>query len=1003
MLRINVVLNALFLLISSQTFAQQLLELPLPQIQDKVIEHNADQFIEINNSIFFPALTAEHGYVVLKLDPLSNITTLEARLPFNLLNPVRLEDTLKYGMPRFQKIGQRVLIGNSYWYDPATKLFSSAIDQVTIPSNEQQYCALNAWDDGLVMSCKAGNFKLNTQDGLFHPHNLVVEDQTLLDSSNSQIPNQREGQVFCYAKKGWDQACSEWPSGRTIEVPGAESDRTVSLSVLQTGILWWTQKNNVFFHSWDGNAAQKINKTPIADEFHIFSSSPRTALLFKGDNNTGYSYHRYFYATGEIENLSVMQHPGSFEDVFWQENDDFIAVDRARGIVKIAADKRFMEILRGADYYSSDFRGKLVPVSDGLVYGIPFCDSWDCQENENPAYAFYQNGQLKQFNFESVTAPENTPIHQLYSWQENLFWVEYNSPYLQIKKYDPSTQLVTSVYQYAGAERLTEHEKILSSDKHLLLIKNQEFLLFDTISNSFKPLSQNAAVLATQGLLSGDSYYYFVIHDAETMNASTELRRFDLSTGTIHSLKTYEKTVFSRLLALKNQQIYLSYANVAADAGSGSLSLTQQGGMLSLGDFLIKSNKALTGTGESLVNYQRRTHELTDIFEHHGQWFGVRSYAYGNWWTHSFYYSLIKLDLAAEAQIPLSDKLISFRAFENTERPFDKVAILGDNILTSWGEHFDKNGKEIYIPGIPSFHSSFFSGKSLYLIGSGLTRVNTIAGQLKASELPLELGTIMIRRSGAAKLGKELYFSAFDMVNGERVRLMTIENLAPIANQDTASVTGNAAMVIDVLLNDEDPDGDVLTVVKVNANSGTSSILADGKISYQANQGFSGVDKIEYLISDAEGKTATGEVIVTVHPVNQLPTVRDSSSSVGSGKTLVIDVSMHATDPDGDVLQVVAVKSQHGQTSIQSGMKFQYQSNSGFTGTDIVEYEVQDPKGGTAKGKVTVTVTATEVPQVTKPDTPAGKSGGSLAFSWLMLLWSAVQFRSRWNSKSQLC
>jgi hypothetical protein len=1000
MLRINVVLNALFLLISSQTFAQQLLELPLPQIQDKVIEHNADQFIEINNSIFFPALTAEHGYVVLKLDPLSNITTLEARLPFNLLNPVRLEDTLKYGMPRFQKIGQRVLIGNSYWYDPATKLFSSAIDQVTIPSNEQQYCALNAWDDGLVMSCKAGNFKLNTQDGLFHPHNLVVEDQTLLDSSNSQIPNQREGQVFCYAKKGWDQACSEWPSGRTIEVPGAESDRTVSLSVLQTGILWWTQKNNVFFHSWDGNAAQKINKTPIADEFHIFSSSPRTALLFKGDNNTGYSYHRYFYATGEIENLSVMQHPGSFEDVFWQENDDFIAVDRARGIVKIAADKRFMEILRGADYYSSDFRGKLVPVSDGLVYGIPFCDSWDCQENENPAYAFYQHGQLKQFNFESVTAPENTPIHQLYSWQENLFWVEYNSPYLQIKKYDPSTQLVTSVYQYAGAERLTEHEKILSSDKHLLLIKNQEFLLFDTISNSFKPLSQNAAVLATQGLLSGDSYYYFVIHDAETMNASTELRRFDLSTGTIHSLKTYEKTVFSRLLALKNQQIYLSYANVAADAGSGSLSLSQQGGMLNLSDFLIKSNKALTGTGESLVNYQRRTHELTDIFEHHGQWFGVRSYAYGNWWTHSFYYSLIKLDLAAEAQIPLSDKLISFRAFENTERPFDKVAILGDNILTSWGEHFDKNGKEIYIPGIPSFHSSFFSGKSLYLIGSGLTRVNTIAGQLKASELPLELGTIMIRRSGAAKLGKELYFSAFDMVNGERVRLMTIENLAPIANQDTASVTGNAAMVIDVLLNDEDPDGDVLTVVKVNANSGTSSILADGKISYQANQGFSGVDKIEYLISDAEGLTATGEVIVTVHPVNQLPTVRDSSSSVGSGKTLVIDVSMHATDPDGDVLQVVAVKSQHGQTSIQSGMKFQYQSNSGFTGTDIVEYEVQDPKGGTAKGKVTVTVTATEVPQVTKPDTPAGKSGGSLAFSWLMLLWSAVQFRSRWNSKS---
>jgi len=994
MSRINVVLNALFLFITSQSLAQQLLELPLPQIQDKVIEHNAGHFIEINNSIYFPALTDEHGYVVLKLEPLSNITTLEARIPLNLLNPVRLEDTLEYGMPRFQKIGQRILIGNSYWYDPATKLFSSAIDQVTIPSNEQQFCGLNSWDDGLVMSCKAGNFKLNTQDGLFHPHTLVAEGQTLLSSSNYQFFNQREGQVFCYSKQGWDRACTEWPSGRTIEVPSAESDRTVRLNVLQTGIIWWTQKNNVFFHSWIGNAAQKINTTPIADEWDIFSSSPRSALLYKGNNDIGYSYRRYFHASGESEPIHFMQHPSTFADVAWQENDDFIAIESARGVIRLASDKNYMEILRGADSYSSAYRGKLVLVSGGLIFGIPFCDSWwDCQESEKPAYAFYQHGKLKQFNFESVTAPENSPIHQLYSWQENLFWVEYNSPYLQIKKYEPSTQQVTSVYQYAGADRLTEHEKILLSDKHLVLIKNQEFLLFDTISNSFKPLTQNAAVLASQGLLSGDSYYYFVIHDAGTINASSELRRFDLSTGTIHSLKTYEKTVFSRLLALKNQQIYLSYANVAADAGSGSLSLTQQGGMLSLGDFLIKSNKALTGTGESLVNYQRRTHELTDIFEHHGQWFGVRSYAYGNWWTHSFYYSLIKLDLAAEAQIPLSDKLISFRAFENTERPFDKVAILGDSILTSWGEHFDKNGKEIYIPGIPSFHSSFFSDKSLYLIGSGLTRVNTIAGQIKATELPLELGTIMIRRSGAAKLGKELYFSAFDMLNGERVRLMTIENLAPIANQDTASVTGNAVMVIDVLLNDEDPDGDVLTVVKVNANSGTSSILADGKISYQANQGFSGVDKIEYLISDAEGKTATGEVIVTVHPVNQFPIVRDSSASVESGKALVIDVSAFATDPDGDTLQVIVVKSQHGQSSIQSSMKLQYQSNSGFTGTDIVEYEVQDPKGGIAKGKITMTVTAAVVPPVTKPEPPAEKSGGSLGFGWLALLWLGLGFR----------
>lgn len=995
MSKLKVILNTLFLFITSQSFAQQLLELPLPQIQDKVVEHST--FVEINDSIYFSALTAEHGYVILKLEPLSNITTLEARVPFDLLEPYRRLGTMKDGAFRMQKIGQRILISNSYWYDPVTKLFSPAFAQGAIASNEQQYCSLDTWDDGLVMTCRGHHFKLNTQEGIFHRHNLVVAGQVLLNPSRYGFSNQREGEVFCYSTQSWNQACTELSSGRTIDVPSVESDRTAKVNVHNTGILWWTQKNNVFVQNWDESSAQKINKTPIADEFDIFSSSPRTALLTKGDNNVGYSYYRYFYATGEMDNLSVTQNPGSFEGSFWQDNNDFIAVDRARGVVKIAADQRFMEILRGADYYYSySSFNQLVPFSGGLLYPLPTCE-FDCEKPEQPAYNVYQHGKLKQFNFDSVTAPGNSPIYQLYSWQKNLFWIEFNSPYLQIKRYEPSTQHVTSVYQYAGAERLTEHEKILLSDKHLLLIKDQEFLLFDIISNSFQPVSKNAAVLATQGLLSGDSYYYFVIHDADTIRASTELRRFDLSTGIIHSLKTYEKTVFSRLLAIKNQQIYLSYADVTTDAGSGSLSLKQQGGILSLNDFLLRSNKALVGTGESLIYNQRRTHELTDIFEHHGQWFGVRSYAYhSSDWNRSYsYFSLIKLDLAAQEQIQLSDKPENFRAFEASAIPFDKVAIWGDNILTSWGEHFDKNGEKIYIPGIPRFHSAFFSDKSLYLTGSELTRVQTISGQLKTAKLPLGSNTLMVRSSGAAKLGKELYLSAFDMVNGERIRLMTIENLAPIANQDKASVTGNAAVIIDVLLNDEDPDGDVLNVVKVKANSGVSSISADGKIRYQANQGFVGVDSIEYLISDAEGQTASGQVLVTVLPVNQLPIVKDASSSVESGKALVIDIAAYATDPDGDSLQVIAVKSQHGQTSIQSSLKLQYQSNSGFTGTDLVEYEVQDAKGGTAKGKISVTVTAAEVPPVTKPDTSAEKSGGSFGFGWLALLWLGLGVRRR--------
>jgi uncharacterized protein (TIGR03382 family) len=72
-----------------------------------------------------------------------------------------------------------------------------------------------------------------------------------------------------------------------------------------------------------------------------------------------------------------------------------------------------------------------------------------------------------------------------------------------------------------------------------------------------------------------------------------------------------------------------------------------------------------------------------------------------------------------------------------------------------------------------------------------------------------------------------------------------------------------------------------------------------------------------------------------------------------------------------------------------------YQPKAGYSGTDDIQYQVTDGRGGVTTGKVsmTITATATEVPPVTKPETPAEKSGGSFAFGWLALLWLAVGFR----------
>lgn len=94
---------------------------------------------------------------------------------------------------------------------------------------------------------------------------------------------------------------------------------------------------------------------------------------------------------------------------------------------------------------------------------------------------------------------------------------------------------------------------------------------------------------------------------------------------------------------------------------------------------------------------------------------------------------------------------------------------------------------------------------------------------------------------------------------------VTFVNGAPIANDDSASTSKNTDVVIDVLANDTDPDGDPLTVISVvNTNMGTSVINADGTVTYSPMPGWWGGDTFTYTISDPDGETSTATVTLTV-------------------------------------------------------------------------------------------------------------------------------------------
>ena len=110
---------------------------------------------------------------------------------------------------------------------------------------------------------------------------------------------------------------------------------------------------------------------------------------------------------------------------------------------------------------------------------------------------------------------------------------------------------------------------------------------------------------------------------------------------------------------------------------------------------------------------------------------------------------------------------------------------------------------------------------------------------------------------------KSLYTS------GTLTALVTPYNYPPVAVNDVATLPMNSSLSINVLANDTDPEGDVLTVVSTTTPShGVTVINTDGTIKYTPTIGYSGADSFGYTISDGNGNTATANVDVTILAVN---------------------------------------------------------------------------------------------------------------------------------------
>jgi murein DD-endopeptidase MepM/ murein hydrolase activator NlpD len=180
-------------------------------------------------------------------------------------------------------------------------------------------------------------------------------------------------------------------------------------------------------------------------------------------------------------------------------------------------------------------------------------------------------------------------------------------------------------------------------------------------------------------------------------------------------------------------------------------------------------------------------------------------------------------------------------------------------------------------------------------------------------------------------------------------------NNPPEAASDASATDEDNAVVIAVLVNDGDPDGDSLSVVSVTQGAnGTTAINANDTVTYTPDADFNGNDGFDYTISDGKGGVDTASVAVAVAAVNDAPVA--DGQSVNTNKNTAVDIILTGSDVDGDPLTFSVLSGPSNGTLSGTGESRTYTPDTNYTGADSFSFSTNDGQGGSDTAVVSLNV-----------------------------------------------
>ncbi|SPH21255.1 Bifunctional hemolysin/adenylate cyclase [Ascidiaceihabitans donghaensis] len=241
------------------------------------------------------------------------------------------------------------------------------------------------------------------------------------------------------------------------------------------------------------------------------------------------------------------------------------------------------------------------------------------------------------------------------------------------------------------------------------------------------------------------------------------------------------------------------------------------------------------------------------------------------------------------------------------------------------------------------------------------------------ASVPAEQGTLVDNGDGtvtftpAPNFNGEatISYSITDTEGGTDSAIHTINvtpvNDDPVAVDDLETTDEDTPVIIDLIGNDTDVDGDPLTIgeVSVPADQGTVVDNGDGTVTFTPAPNFNGPATITYTVVDGQGGSDEGEAIVSVGAVNDGPVANDDEDTTDEDTPITVNLIANDTDDDGDALTVLTatVPADQGTLVDNGDGTVTFTPAENFNGEATISYEISDGNGGTDTAEHTITVT----------------------------------------------